>query len=895
MTFMLTDIQGSSTLHQQFPDEMFDIMESHDDILIKAIESSGGELFKHTGDGAWAAFPQPQQAVKAAINIQKTIARLRIGGTHAVNLRIGINSGQARRRRGDYFGPAVVVTARLEGAANGKQILMGGATHRMLDPSTCDASFEYLGEHRFKGIQPIDVFQVQAPGLETQFGPLGGKREANKGNLPAELNSFIGRKKEVEELASLATNNRVTTILGPGGMGKTRLSIKVAESLDNSFHDGKFLIDLSSLEPDQDVWPAFTAALQIPPVADATPQIQVIDHLRDTEVLLVVDNCEHVLQAIATAITELVTKTTVQIVATSRHTLNIPGEAIYDLEPLDEAGRNNSEFNPAIELFVDRAKMASRAFAPTDADLEQIALICQGLDHLPLGIEIAAANVRRLDLEQIHQRSHDPLALKASRHRRAIGRQQTLRETLEWSYSLIDPVYTNILDRLCVFSGAFKLEAAEELCNCLGVDEDDFSDAVDELVDASLLSRDPSDPDRFRILQTVRAFGRERLVTQGQNSLVEDAHGQVCAGRLKTLCDQHDSAEERTAADELYRELPDMRAAFDRALETDIKLAGKLTAPLFFFCYVQRGSEYGNWPARLLEHPASDALDDAPVICATAAVKALHGNGRPEAARDYIRRGNNALARGANPSRGWLAGVAGQMAYWSDDYKASLEHHLAAAADAKQCDNKTCRVVSLSLAAFSAAKLLDAKQAHQLADEAGLAGEMASNPTAIGYPYFARGMLAMHSDPELALHNLEVSSEWAEVGGNRQGAIRTLRFIAKLKASNATPEEALLIQSKALLNFPERGDTIHSWSCLESLFKPLFNLQRFEEVAILAGATDNSPITIARHTQKLIESSGEQLGETKFQAARSRGRNLGLKEVRSYVRDHYLGAGDNRG
>ena len=153
----------------------------------------------------------------------------------------------------------------------------------------------------------------------------------------------------------------------------------------------------------------------------------------------------------------------------------------------------------------------------------------------------------------------------------------------------------------------------------------------------------------------------------------------------------------------------------------------------------------------------------------------------------------------------------------------------------------------------------------------------------------------MHSNPELALHNLEVSSEWAEVGGNRQGAIRTLRFIAKLKDSNATPEEALLIQSKALLNFPERGDTIHSWSCLESLFKPLFNLQRFEEVAILAGATDNSPITIARHTQKLIESSGEQLGETKFQAARSRGRNLGLKEVRSYVRDHYLGAGDNRG
>jgi predicted ATPase len=506
---------------------MFDVMESHDDILIKAIEGCGGEQFKHTGDGVWAAFPKPIQAIRAAIDIQHGISRLRIGGTKELSLRIGINSGQARRRRGDYFGPAVVVTARLEAAANGRQILVGAATRELLDTQDSDIGFEPLGEHRFKGIQPIDVFQVLAPGLETQFGPLRGKREASTGNLPVELNSFIGRKQEIDELTRLATSNRVTTILGPGGMGKTRLSIKVAEALDSSFHNGTFLIDLSSLEPDQDVWPAFTAALQIPPVADATPQIQVIDHLRNTEVLLVVDNCEHVLDAIATAITELLTKTTVQVIATSRHTLSIAGEAIYDLEPLHEAGRSTDGFNPAIELFVDRAKMASQAFAPTDTDFKQIGLICQGLDYLPLGIEIAAANVRRLDLTQIQQRTHDPLALKASRHRRAIGRQQTLRETLEWSYSLIDPVFTDILDQLCVFSGAFKLEAAESLCSYLGVEEYDFSDAVDELVDASLLSRDPGDPDRFRILQTVRAFGRERLEAQGQSSRVEDAHGKV--------------------------------------------------------------------------------------------------------------------------------------------------------------------------------------------------------------------------------------------------------------------------------------------------------------------------------------------------------------------------------
>jgi predicted ATPase len=884
---MLTDIQGSSDLHQRFPDEMFDLMESHDDILLKAIESSGGELFKHTGDGAWAAFPEPLQAITAAINIQTGISHLRIGGTNELSLRIGINSGQARRRRGDYFGPAVVVTARLEAAANGRQILVGGATRKLLDTPAGDIGFEYLGEHRFKGIQPMDVFQVLAPGLESKFGPLGGKREASAGNLPAELTSFIGRKHEVEELANLATTNRVTTILGPGGMGKTRLSIKVAESLTDAFYDGKFLIDLSALEPDQDVWPAFTAALMIPPVADATPRVQVIDHLRESETLLVVDNCEHVLDAISTAITELVTQTTVQIIATSRHVLSVAGEAIYDLEPLDEAGRSPSATNPAIELFIDRAKMASRSFDPSESDLEQVALICQGVDYLPLGIEIAAANVRRLDLAQIHQRTHDPLALKASRHRRAIGRQQTLRETLEWSYALIDPVFTDILDILCVFSGAFVYEVAEDLCTSLDVDPDDFSDAIDELMDASLLSKDPSDPDRFRILQTVRAFGRERLETQGRNSRVEDAHGQVCARRIATLCDRYDSAEERIASEVLYQELPDMRAAFDRALEADLALAGNLTAPLFFFSYVHRGAEYGNWSIRLLDKAASDDLQDAPVICAAAAVKALHGNGRPQAAGEYLRRGNEALARGANPSRGWLAGVAGQMAYWSDDYEASLAHHLQAAADAQQHDNKTCRVVSLSLAAFSAAKMLDAKQANQLVNDAGAAGEEASNPSAIGYSYFARGMLAMQSNPKLALQNLQAASEWAGVGGNRQGAIRSLRFIADLKASNAEPEEALQIQSKALLNFPERGDTIHSWSCLESLFKPLFVLHQFDEVAVLAGATDNSPITISNYTQALIEKASVQLGE-QFLASRARGKRYGLKEVRAHVRENYL-------
>jgi class 3 adenylate cyclase len=382
-TFMLTDIKGSTSLYERFPDQMFEFMGTHDTIVLGAIEGAGGEQFKHTGDGAWAVFEEPIGAIEAAVQIQRDAASLHVGDSEPVVIRIGISTGQARRRKGDFFGPALNVTARLEGAASGRQILISESTRAMIGSETPDwLEFQDLGQHRFKGVEPLRVFQVKAPGLPSDFPEIGGKREAPVGNLPADLSSFLGRKRELAEVIDLVESNRITTLLGPGGIGKTRLSIKAAQETTTTFDDGKFLIDLSPVEPGQDVWPAFTAALLIPPVADATPRVQVLDRLKNSNALLIVDNCEHVHSDIIEAITEIATNSPVRILATSRHVLGVPGEALFDMIPLEGSDGVDPSASPAVQLFVDRGRLINRRFDPTPEDLAKVAVICEALARL---------------------------------------------------------------------------------------------------------------------------------------------------------------------------------------------------------------------------------------------------------------------------------------------------------------------------------------------------------------------------------------------------------------------------------------------------------------------------------------------------------------------------------
>ncbi len=893
LTFLLTDLKGSTELFNRLPDEMFEVMELHDDIVNRAIERNGGHAFKYTGDGVFAVFEEPKSAVIAALEIQRSVLQSDLDVAKDLELRIGVNTGPARQRGTDYFGPALNTASRLESAASGRQILVAHSTRQHFEGVEDEhIVFTDLGTHRFKGLNPIQVFQASGPGLPQDFPPIAGKRDAPEGNLPANLSSFLGRSSELAELHKRVGQTRLTTLLGPGGIGKTRLAIEVARSLQQDYDGGVWLVDLSSIDLGSDVWPSIATALEIAPLPNASPRVQVLDRLRESRALLVIDNCEHVLRDIARALVDIASGSSdVRMLATSRRVLGVAGESIFDVTPLDEATDDARRTPPAVALFVERGRLASRNFRPAGDELDVIADICADLDHLPLAIEIAAAQLRRLDLAQIQAKARDPLTLRSATFHRAVGRQQTIRETLEWSYELLDATSAQVLDTLSVFSGSFLEDVGRDLMRLVGIDDEGYIDALNELLDSSLLARDSSDATRFKILHIVRAFGRDRLVSSGHYSSIEHLHGLTFAQRIAQLGAKFDSPDEGLVAATIFAEQPDMRAAFEHAMAQDLALASDLTAPMFVFNYVQRGAEYGTWPARVMAQPGADDLAGAPIILAAAACHALHADGEPERAKEFVQRGRFAERNGGESSRGWIEGVAGMVAFWTGDLRGSIELHRGAAQLAHEQRNSCCEVTSWCLAAFAANILKDADLANELLANASKVSDQTASASAIGYVLFARGALAARKDPELALAILESAAEWAADAGNSQGYNRVRRHIADVRAAQAPGAQRLRLRAQGFLGLPETGDTLHSWSAIESLLGPLASSARDKEVALLAGAIDASPINLDRTSQKIVDTVRERIGDAEFDRLADQGAALNLSQIRRHVTDNYLGGG----
>lgn len=375
-TILTTDIVGSTALLRRYPNDMMAAMDLHDQILYSAVRRHSGDPFRHTGDGILAVFDNPLDAVTAAIEAQLEMRRIDWGPTGRLQLRFGIHTGLTRLRgQNDYFGPCLPTAARLQSAANADQILLSNATVQRLVPDLDRTPLQVsdLGEHHFKGIEPIRVHQVSVPDLPNAFPPIGGKRETATGNLPANLSSFLGRERELDDLAQLALQSRLLTLVGPGGIGKTRLGIEFGRSLEATFPDGAWLVDLSALERDSDVWPAIAEALLILPVPGADPRVQVLERLNHARVILLMDNCEHVLDPIADAVTELGSACgELLLINTSRRALGVEGEAVYEVSSLNSISADGSGQSAAVRLFVERGRLATRPFQPNSDELAVI-------------------------------------------------------------------------------------------------------------------------------------------------------------------------------------------------------------------------------------------------------------------------------------------------------------------------------------------------------------------------------------------------------------------------------------------------------------------------------------------------------------------------------------------
>jgi predicted ATPase/class 3 adenylate cyclase len=886
-TILTTDIVGSTALLRRYPNDMLGAMDLHDQILHAAIRRHSGDPFRHTGDGVLAIFQRPLDAVLAAIDAQREMRAAAWGAPGRPQLRFGIHTGLTRARAGnDFFGPALPTATRLQGAASADQILLSGVTVERLAIGRLQTPFELsdLGEHHFKGIEPIRVYQVCTSDLPNAFPPISGKRETASGNLPANLSSFLGRERELDDLVQMAHESRLLTLIGPGGIGKTRLAIEFARLLEPSFPEGAWLVDLSALERDGQVWPAIAEALLIPPLPGVERRIQVLERLCDARAILLMDNCEHVLDSIAEAVTELgSTCGALFLINTSRRTLGVEGEALYQVSSLDCGLQDRSGHSAAVRLFVERARLTDRLFQPTPDDLAAIQRICANLDCIPLAIEIAAGQLRRLTLENIESGVTKPLDLHARNFRVRAGRQQTLRKTLQWSYDLLDPNSRRVLQRLSVFSGPFHEEQALAVCAGDMPNEFDALGGIDELVESSLVVPDMGDHRLLRMLQTVQAFGREKLDQTSLLQTVETRHGEVYAARCRELGQQIESVEEAKAANAIYDELSNLRAAFERALTRDLKLAVELAVPLFLFNYFHRGAETGNWYERIMARPGADDLEQAPILLAGAAVHAFHDEGDQNKAAAFVARGLQAEATGSRSSHGWLSGVAGQMAQWSGDTKSCIEHHTRAVEQARRFGNAPCEITSLCMAAFVKARTGDLDGAAELVREVTQIGQTAVQPTLMGYIHYARGSVESFKDPNRAIEEYRTSVEWANMAGNHLGVQRVKQLIADLQAAQAEPTEALAIHVRTLMDLPNHGAAFYSWLTIRSLLVPLSLLEADEELAILAGALHASPLKLDRSARNAVTKSKARLGDIAFELAAARGSRFDLAQVRAHI------------
>ncbi len=520
VTFLFTDVEGSTRRWEADADAMRAALATHDEVLRTAIEAHGGFLFSHTGDGVVAAFASPRSAVDAAIAAQRALE---------LPVRMGIATGEAELRDGDYFGTVLNRAARVMAAGHGGQILVADSTATLLS----GVELIDLGPRRLRDVPtPVGVFQVRAPGLRTEFPALRAL-DASPGNLRRAATSFIGRESEVAEVIEALQAHRLVTLTGVGGVGKTRLATEVAAGLADEFPDGVWFFELAAVTDPAAVPDAVAAVLGITQQPGKTVSESVAAALEGRVRLLVFDNCEHVLDAAADLIEAILAQSaTVRILATSREGLGVADEQVWPVRSLDTAAGTDSA---AVSLFVERAQGITPGFSIVGGDdAAAVAEICQRLDGIPLAIELAASRMASMTVSEVRDRLDDRFRLLVG-SRRGLERHHTLRHAVAWSYDLLDDAEKSLLTRCSVFSGGFDLQSA---CAVAGSDDsDDYAvlDRLDALVRKSLLVADRSSRrTRFSMLETIRQFAEEQLVAGGEATEVRTAHARHFAGREAT-------------------------------------------------------------------------------------------------------------------------------------------------------------------------------------------------------------------------------------------------------------------------------------------------------------------------------------------------------------------------
>jgi predicted ATPase/class 3 adenylate cyclase len=623
VALLFTDIEGSSMRWEMHREQMRAALDRHDLHLRSAIEAHGGTVFKTIGDAFCAVFTTASDAIAAACEAQRTMNAEDWSGVEGLRVRMAVHTGPADLRDGDYFGPTVNRVARLLSVGHGGQVLISGVAKELAEGCMPpQATLRDLGAHRLKDLtHPEQVYQLIAPDLDREFPPLRSL-EAFPNNLPLQLTTFIGRDDDITEIKEALERARLVTLVGAGGVGKTRLSLQVGADVLERFEDGVWFAELAPLSDPELIATTLASIFGVRQQGEQPLLETVAGVLRPKRVLLIMDNCEHLVDEAARVSSHLLHACpNLRILASSREGLGIEGESVLRVpslsvpseeETLDVQGAMQYG---AVALFVDRAKAADRRFTVTDANAATIAEICRQLDGIALAIELAAPRVKVLSVEQLASRLNERFRILTGGSRTALPRQQTMRALIDWSYDLLSENERTIFRRIAVFAGSFSIDAAGELCADENVEAWDVLDVLSSLVDKSLVvSELVGSEQRYRLLVSTRQYALERLEKDGELLTMQRRHAEYYAGVAERAHRLYYTTPTRRWLESLEPELDNMRAAMEWALSgNDAALGVSITASLLWYWSLgQRAAEATTRIRQALD--ASASLPDSPEL-----------------------------------------------------------------------------------------------------------------------------------------------------------------------------------------------------------------------------------------------------------------------------------------
>jgi predicted ATPase/class 3 adenylate cyclase len=899
VTFLFTDIEGSTRLLQGLGDRYIDLLDDHDRILRSMFLNHGGSEAGKQGDGFFFTFSSARAALTAAVAAQRELAAHAWPGGAALRVRIGLHTGEPITVQPGYIGLDVHRAARVCSAAHGGQILLSRTTRDLVtDDPPPGVSFLDLGDHRLKDLAgPQRLFQVVAEGLQRDFP---GLRSLDRvpNNLPSLFSTFVGRQREMEEVNELLVTRRLLTLTGPGGVGKTRLAIQVAAEVLESYQDGVWLVELGTISDADLVEQAVASELRLTDQPGRSLLETLGDHLQAKKLLLLLDNCEHLLTSCARlADTLLRSCPNLAILTTSRQALRVAGEATYPMAPLavpppqPAAPLHMIMDNDAVRLFAERAQAVLPEFCITEQNAPAVVELSRHLDGIPLAIELAAACVRALSVEQIAARLRDRFRLLTGGSPAALPRHQTLRAALDWSYDLLPEVERVIFRRLSVFVGGFTLEAAEEVCGAEQVNEAEVVDGLMSLVDKSLVvAGSRSGQQRFHLLETVREYAWELLGREDGAQGIRKRHRDWYLGLVETAGPEFLHGPESEAwLTRLDEEHDNLRAALRFSEGGGNGQAGLQLATGLWRFWEIRGYlvEGRTWLEKMLAQPVGEISALRANALTGAGVLALL-QGDYEAALGFHEESLALHRRLGNPrSVAYALNNLANAAVHQGDYQRAGSLYEEAVELCRREGDQRDLAFALTNLADVVARQEQHQRARQLYEESVAIFAELGDPWGSAYASDNFGIMAYRQgDLELAASLHQEAVGIYERLGDGRGVTRALSHLADIAYRKGDIDEARALYQRGLTIRFQLGDKVGIASALERLAR-IGDADQPRRAARLIGAAQylreavRAPLQGAELDDYNQSLAGlrTHLGEEEFQRNISLGRTLPIKET----------------